>query len=313
MTRPILLVVTPFSAEALAALHAHFEVVDWRALPSQSDFCREQGGRVRAMITNGMVGVPAACRDALPQLSVIACNGVGHDAIDVQWATARGIRVTNTPDILSGDVADLALALTLAAFRALPAADRFVREGSWRAGSFPLARRFWGSRVGILGLGRIGRLIARRAAAFDTEIGYAGRRRQQDVPYAYFDTARALAQWADVLIVATPGGEGTRHLVGRDELAALGAHGVLVNVARGSVVDQRALIDALQTGALGAAGLDVFDDEPHVPQALVESERVVLTPHIASATVQTRRAMADLVAENLARHASGLPLATPVN
>ncbi|TWG78937.1 lactate dehydrogenase-like 2-hydroxyacid dehydrogenase [Cupriavidus gilardii J11] len=313
MSRPILLVVTPFSPEALAPLHAHYEVVDWRALPSQPAFCREHGGRVRAMITNGMVGVPPACRDTMANLGVIACNGVGYDAIDVEWASARGIRVTNTPDILSGDVADLALALALAAFRSLPAADRFVREGHWRAGPFPLARRFWGSRVGIVGLGRIGRLIARRAAAFDTGIGYTGRRQQHDVPYAYYDSPRALAQWADVLIVATPGGEGTRHLVGRDELHALGADGVLVNVARGSVVDERALIEALHTGALGAAGLDVFEDEPRVPHALIESPRVVLTPHIASATVQTRRAMAELVAENLVRHAQGLPLATPVN
>ncbi|MBY4897200.1 2-hydroxyacid dehydrogenase [Cupriavidus sp. AU9028] len=312
MNRPILLVVTPFAADALAPLVEHFEVVALRALTDAAVFLREQGSRVVAMITNGMAGVPAACRDALPNLAVIACNGVGYDAIDVPWATARGIRVTNTPDILSGDVADLALMLALAAFRRLPQADRFVRDGQWSGGPFPLARRFWGSRVGILGLGRIGRLIAQRAAAFDTQVGYCGRSRQE-VPHAYFDNPLALAEWADVLIVATPGGQGTRHLVGRDVLRALGPDGVLVNVARGSVVDQSALIDALSQGTLGAAGLDVFEDEPNVPAALLASDRIVLTPHIASATVQTRAAMAQLVAENLLRHARGEPLATPVN
>lgn len=312
VTRPILLVVTPFAAEALAPAREHFEIVEWRALPDAAVFLRERGGRVVAMITNGMAGVPAICRDTLPNLGVIACNGVGYDAIDVPWATARGIRVSNTPDILSGDVADLAVLLALAAHRRLPQADRFVREGQWQAGPFPLARRFWGSRVGILGLGRIGRLIARRAAAFDTQIGYCGRK-PQDVPYTYFGSTDALAEWADVLIVATPGGPDTRHLVGRETLRALGGDGVLVNVARGSVVDQSALIEALGDGTLGAAGLDVFEDEPHVPPALTGSDRVVLTPHIASATVQTRRAMAELVVENLTRHARGLPLATPVN
>ncbi|MGY8524556.1 2-hydroxyacid dehydrogenase [Paracidovorax citrulli] len=312
MSRPILLVVTPFDPDALAPLGEHFDIVAWRALADAGLFLREQGGRVQAMITNGMAGVPAPCRDALPNLALIACNGVGYDAIDVAWATARGIRITNTPDILSGDVADLALMLALAAFRRLPQADRFVRDGQWSNGPFPLARRFWGSRVGILGLGRIGRLIAQRAAAFDTQVAYCGRTRQ-DVPYAFFDNTLALADWADVLIVATPGGPDTRHLAGREVLRALGAEGVLVNVARGSVVDQAALIEALADGSLGAAGLDVFEDEPNVPAALMASDRVVLTPHIASATVQTRRAMAQLVAENLSRHARGEPLATPVN
>ncbi|GJG97861.1 2-hydroxyacid dehydrogenase [Cupriavidus pauculus] len=312
MTRPILLVVTPFAPDALSVLRDDFDVVDWRTLADPVDFLARQGGHVTAMITNGMAGVPAACRDALPNLAVIACNGVGYDAIVVPWATARGIRVTNTPDVLSADVADVALMLALAAFRRLPQADRFVREGQWLTGPFPLARRFWGSRVGIVGLGRIGRLIARRAHAFDTEIGYNGRSRQ-DVPYAYFADVRALAEWADVLIVATPGGHGTHKLVGRDALQALGPDGVLVNVARGSVVDQAAMIDALRDGSLGAAGLDVFEDEPDVPAALRECERVVLTPHIASATMQTRHAMAQLVVDNLSRHARGLPLATPVN
>lgn len=312
MKRPILLVVTPFSPEALASLGSDFDVVDWRGLAQPDAFLLEQGERVTAMVTNGMAGVPSACRDALPGLSLIACNGVGYDAIDVSWATAHGIRVTNTPDVLSGDVADVAMMLALAAFRCLPQADRFVRDGRWSGGPFPLARRFWGSRVGILGLGSIGRLIAQRARAFDTEIGYCGRTRQ-DVPYGYFDNTVALAEWADVLIVATPGGHATQRLVGRDALLALGPDGVLVNVARGSVVDQSALTEALGDGSLGAAGLDVFEDEPNVPAALRDSERVVLTPHIASATVQTRRAMAQIVVENLSRHARGLPLATAVN
>jgi len=314
MARPVLLVVTPFDAAALAPLLEGFEIVDWRSLAQPGEFCARRGAEVRAMMTNGIAGVPAACRDALPNLALIACNGVGHDAIDLAWAAQRGIRVTTTPEVLSGDVADLALALMLATFRRIPAADRHVRDGAWAGGTaFPLARRFWGSRVGILGMGRIGRLVAQRVAAFDTSVAYCGRSRQPDLPHPFHDTPRALAAWADVLVVATPGGAGTHHLVAAPELEALGPRGVLVNIARGSVVDQQALVRLLQAGQLAGAGLDVFEDEPRVPAALAALPQVVLTPHIASATVETRRAMAALVVENIQRFAQGRPLATAVN
>ncbi|RZT98467.1 4-hydroxyphenyllactate dehydrogenase [Advenella incenata] len=314
MIRPILLVVTPFSQEALEPLQEYFDIVQWQSLPAPEAFCAQHGSGVLVLITNGMVGVPPPCRDTLANLALIACNGVGYDAIDLGWADARGIRVINTPDVLSADVADFAMALALAAFRRVPAADRYVRENKWRRqGAFTLTRRFWGSKVGIVGLGRIGHLIARRAAAFDTQIGYTGRRQQDGVAYAYFPTVLALAGWADVLIVATPGGADTCHLVSRVELEALGPEGVLVNIARGSVVNQLALIDCLESGQLGAAALDVFDDEPQVPEALAQSASTVLSPHIASATVQTRQAMAALVVDNILRHINGKCLISPVN
>ncbi len=314
MTRPLLLVVTPFSPEALVPLQEHFDVVQWQSLPSPEAFCVQHGSDVRVLITNGMAGVPSLCRDALANLALIACNGVGYDAIDLGWADARGIRVINTPDVLSADVADFAMALALAAFRRVPAADQYVRENKWgRQGPFPLASRFWGSKVGIVGLGRIGHLIARRAVAFDTQVGYTGRRQQDGAAYAYFPTVLALAGWADVLMVATPGGADTHHLVSRAELEALGPQGVLVNIARGSVVNQSALIDCLESGQLGAAALDVFEEEPKVPESLVHSASTVLSPHIASATVQTRQAMAALVVENILQHINGKRLISPVN
>lgn len=312
MSLPVLLVVTPFHKEALVALRDYFEVVDWLTLPSPDDFCATHGHRVRVMITNGVIGVPLMCRNSMDNLALIACNGVGYDAIDVNWASAQKIRLTNTPDVLSADVADWAISLTLAAFRCLPAADRFVREGRWVDGVFPLTRRFWGSKVGILGLGRIGRLIAQRAAAFDTTIAYCSRQPQADVAYTYFPTAESLAHWADVLIVSTPGGNGTHHLISQPELNALGANGVLVNVARGSVVNQTALIRSLEAGSLGAAALDVFEKEPLVPEALRDSPRTVLAPHIASATVETRQAMSALVVNNILCHARGEELVSPV-
>lgn len=311
--RPLLLVVSPFRPETLEPLADSFEVVTWSSVSAAPQaFLADHGARVRALLTNGMLGVPEACRDALPALGLIACNGVGVDGIDLGWAGARGVRVTNTPDVLSADVADHALALVLAALRRVPQADRHVRDGAWEQGPFPLGRRFAGSRVGIVGLGRIGRLIARRAAAFDTEVAYTGRRPQADAPWHHEATPVALAAWADVLIVSTPGGPDTRHVIGATVLDALGPEGLLVNVARGSVVDQSALLSALESGRLGAAALDVFEDEPRVPAALRTRADVVLTPHIASATVQTRAAMAELVVRNLSAFARGQPLPTPV-
>lgn len=313
MPRPILLVITPFSFETLVPLEAHFEIVDWRTLPSTQTFCAKHGHRVQVMITNGLIGVPKQCADTMHNLALIACNGVGYDAIDVSWATSRGIRVINTPKILSADVADWAIALTLASFRRLPAADHFVREGRWKDGPFPPTRRFWGSKVGILGLGGIGRLIAQRATAFDTEVVYSSRRQQPDVPYQYFPNATALAEYVDVLIVATPGNDSTYHLISHNELDALGPDGVLINISRGSVVNQAALIEYLEAGKIRAAALDVFENEPEVPESLRASPLTVLAPHVASATVETRQAMAALVVSNIFCHLKGQPIISPVN
>jgi hydroxypyruvate reductase len=270
-------------------------------------------GRVRAIATRAGVGASPELVEALPALEIVAIYGVGTDTINLEHARECGVRVTNTPDVLTDDVADMAIGLTLATLRRLCVGDRFVRDGRWaRKEAMPLAVKFTGKRVGILGLGRIGRAIAKRAAAFDTEIVYTGRRAHDDVPYRFEPALTALARGSDVLIVAVAGGPGTQGLVGREVLDALGPQGVLINIARGFVVDEAALADALRDGRLGGAGLDVFEHEPFVPEALFGMEQVVLQPHQASATHETRQAMGRLVLDNLAAHFAGRPLLTPV-
>lgn len=309
---PCVLVLSPFADDALAPVRAQARVVRSAELADLPAFLRDQGADVRAVITNGMLGVPAGCREHLTSLRLVACNGVGYDAVDLDWARAHGIAVSNTPDVLSADVADLALGLMLAVFRQLVLADQHVRSRAWAQGPLPLGRRLAGSRVGIVGLGRIGRLIARRCEGFDMPVGYHGRHRQPDVAYDYFDDVAALARWADVLVLATPGGAATQGLVDAAVLEALGPTGVLINIARGSVVDESALCEALRVGAIAGAGLDVFQAEPRVPDALLALPQVVLSPHIASATVQTRQAMAELVVANVIASLRGEPLPTPV-
>jgi lactate dehydrogenase-like 2-hydroxyacid dehydrogenase len=269
--------------------------------------------RVRAIATRAGVGVAPELIEALPKLEIVGIYGVGTDKIDLEHARMRGVQVTNTPDVLTADVADMALGLALATLRRLCSGDRFVRGRRWANKEImPLASKFSGKRVGILGLGRIGRAIAQRAAAFDTQIAYTGRRAHDDIPYRFEPSLLALARDSDVLIVAIAGGPDTLHLVDRPILEALGPQGVLVNVARGSVVDEHALVDALSDGRLGGAGLDVFAHEPQVPEALLGMEQVVLQPHQASATHETREAMGRLVLDNLAAHFSGRALLSAV-
>lgn len=269
---------------------------------------------VGALVVSGGVVLDPALVERLPKLKLIAVHGVGYEGVDVAHATARGVAVTNTPDVLTEDVADLALGLILSVLRGLPAAERMLRAGDWaRGGRAPLTRRATGLRYGVLGLGRIGRAIAARLEPFAGEIAYHSRRPVEGVAYRYATDPVALAQSVDVLVVATPGGAGTRGLVDAAVLAALGSEGVLINIARGEVVDQAALVEALETGRLGAAGLDVFDGEPVVPQALLDHPRCVLTPHVGSATVEARTAMADLVIANLKAGLAGEPLLTPVD
>jgi len=269
--------------------------------------------QIRAIAASGESKVGAELLAQLPALEIISVMGVGYDGIDVAAAKARGVIVTHTPDVLNDDVADLAIGLMLSAARQLPAADRHVRSGQWAAtGPMPLARKVSGARLGIVGFGRIGQAIAKRAAAFDMAIAYTARSPRAGLPFRYLPSAQALAAESDYLIVITPGGAGTRHLINADVLAALGPKGILVNVARGSVVDEQALIAALEAGTLGGAGLDVFEAEPQVPERLRALPQVVLAPHIGSATGQTRQAMADLAFANLAAHFSGQPLPTPV-
>lgn len=281
--------------EAAYAVHRPYRAADPDALIA------EVAGKVRAIVTGGDLGVPAALWDRLPALEIVAVHGVGLDKVDLDLAAARGVAVTTTPGVLTEDVAELAIGLWLALSRRLVSADRYVREGRWPRGErLPLARRASGRKVGILGLGQIGRAIAAMAAPFASEIAYHNRRPAEDVPYAYFASPKALAQAVDVLILAAPGDAGP--LVDAAVLKALGPDGLLINVARGSVVDEAALIAALADGTIAGAGLDVFEDEPNVPQALLAMDKVVLQPHRGSATEEARSAMAALVLENLDEH-----------
>jgi lactate dehydrogenase-like 2-hydroxyacid dehydrogenase len=268
--------------------------------------------RIRAISASGDSKLPAELIARLPALEIVSVMGVGYDGIDVAACKARGVLVTHTPDVLNDDVADLALGLMLCAARQLPQADRFVREGAWPKGPMPLARKMSGARLGLIGMGRIGQAIAQRAAAFGMRIAYTARNPRPALPYAYLPSAEALARESDFLVVITPGGTGTRHLVNAAVLRALGPQGILVNVARGSVVDEAALIEALEQGVIAGAALDVFENEPHVPERLRALPQVVLAPHIGSATTATRQAMADLCFENLRRHFAGERPATPV-
>jgi len=268
--------------------------------------------RIRAIAASGESKVGAALIAQLPALEIISVMGVGYDGIDVPAARARGVAVTHTPGVLNDDVADLAMALMLAWARQLPKADRFVRSGAWPQGPLPLGRKVSGARLGLVGMGRIGQAIARRAEAFGMPIAYTSRSPKADLPYPYLPSAAALAAQSDYLVVITPGGALTRHLIDASVLQALGPQGCLINVARGSVVDETALIEALRAGTIAGAALDVFAAEPHVAQALRELEQVVLTPHIGSATAQTRLAMAQLAWANLQAQLAGQPLLTPV-
>lgn len=268
--------------------------------------------QVRAIAASGESSVPATLIAQLPALEIISVMGVGYDGVDVAAAKARGVLVTHTPNVLNDDVADLAIGLMLCTARQLPAADRYVREGRWPTGPMPLARKMSGARIGIVGMGRIGQAIAHRAAAFGMPIAYTARSAKAELPHRYLPSVVALAAESDFLVVITPGGAGTRHLIDAEVLAALGPKGILINVARGSVVDEAALIDALERGVIAGAGLDVFANEPQVPEALIRLPQVVLTPHVGSATGQTRQAMADLAFANLRAHFAGQPLPSPV-
>ena len=259
----------------------------------------EIASRIRAVATGGSTGLPRAMMDRLPALEVIAVNGVGTDAVDLVEAARRGIAVTTTPGLLTDDVADMAVGLMLATARRLCFGDRFVRSGHWPAGGPPLARKVTGKHLGILGLGQIGRAIARRAAAFDMSVAYTNRNAVPDAPYRFVPDLKELASGSDILVIAAAGGPSSRGLVDRAVLDALGPKGILINVARGSLVDEVALIGALAEGRLGGAGLDVFATEPAISKAFMELDNVVLQPHQGSATVETRQAMGELVVAHL--------------
>jgi lactate dehydrogenase-like 2-hydroxyacid dehydrogenase len=266
--------------------------------------------KVRALVTTG--NMPAALFDALPKLEIISSVSVGYDGIDVTKAGAKKIPVTNTPDVLNDDVADLAIALMVMASRRFPAADKYVRDGKWLKGSMPLTRKASRKRLGIVGLGRIGKDIARRAEAMDMTISYTNRRPVEGSPYKFVPSLLELARDNDFLIVIASAGPDATKMINKDVLEALGPDGILVNVSRGRVVDEAALVEALKSGKLGGAGLDVFEDEPRVPAELLAMDNVALTPHVGSATVETRAAMGQLALDNLAAWFAGKPLLTEV-
>ncbi len=273
-------------------------------------FLAERGGDFEAVAT--MKGIAPEVMAALPNLKVISSFGVGYDSIDAAGAAERGIVVSNTPDVLNDEVADTAIMLWLAVSRQLLPSEAWARSGTWEAeGPYPLTRSVRNRTVGIVGLGRIGQTIARQAEMFDATVVYHSRS-AKDVPYTYYGDLVDMARDCDVLIVITPGGAGTQHLVDGAVIDALGPEGILVNVARGSVVDEAALVAALEAGRLGAAGLDVFEHEPKIPDALKAMENVVLLPHVGSATVETRQAMGDLVCDNLAEWLKSGRVLTPV-
>lgn len=268
---------------------------------------------VRGVATSTLFGrVDARLLDRLPNLEIIASFGVGYDNVDVAEAVRRGVIVTNTPGVLDDEVADLTIGLLIATVRQLPQADRFVRDGRWLNGPFPLSPTLRGRRIGILGFGNIGKAIAKRLAAFGLAIAYHARSPRPGVDFEYHPTLVGLADASDVLIAIVPGGEATNKLICREVLAALGPDGILINVSRGSVVDEKALIEALQSGSILAAGLDVYEDEPRVPQQLIDMPQVVLLPHIGSASTHTRAAMGALMVDNLRKwFEQGVPV-TPV-
>lgn len=314
MTRPVLLQALPLMPALERELAETYTVHHLPPAGAEREaFLAARGAEFDGLVTSANGGADAALLAALPRLRVVSSFGVGLDRIDVQAAARRGIPVGYTPDVLNDCVADMAFALVLAAGRRIAEADRFLRAGRWEAKEvFPLGRQASGARLGIVGLGRIGRTIAKRASGFDMEVRYHNRSPVADVAWQHEPSLHALARWADFLVVITAGGAGTRHLIDAGVLDALGPQGFLVNVARGSVVDEAALVRALQEKRIAGAGLDVFEDEPRVPAALRALDNVVLVPHIASATEQTREAMARRVLDNLAAFFAGRPLVSAV-
>ncbi|MBJ6123237.1 2-hydroxyacid dehydrogenase [Sphingomonas mollis] len=313
MPKPDILMPAPMSPEVISALDDRFVLHRLWEQPDTGEFMNSVGPHIQGLAVSTLAGrIDDVLFDRLPALEIVANFGVGYDNVDARAAAALGIMVTNTPGVLDEEVADLTLGLLLATIRCIPQVERYVREGLWPSGAFPLSPTLRGRRIGILGLGAIGKAVARRLDGFGVEIAYHGRSRQADVDYDYHDTPVALATACDVLIAIVPGGAATRHLVDADVLTDLGPDGVIINVARGSVVDEAALIAALRSGTILAAGLDVFEDEPQVPEVLLTLPNVVVLPHIGSASIKTRAAMGQLVVDNLVAWFDGGKPITPV-
>ncbi|OTP66871.1 2-hydroxyacid dehydrogenase [Caballeronia sordidicola] len=310
MHKTDLLVVVRYPERDMAELERHFTLHVLSDCANRGALLAEVGSRIRALATNGEAGASAELIDALPALEIIVSYGVGVDAIDLAHAAKRGIRVTNTPDVLTGDVADMGIGLMLSIARQIPANDRLVRDAQWGKAAIPLATRMFGKRLGVLGLGRVGRALAKRAAAFDMSIAYHDRVQFDDVGYTYCDSAVALARESDFLVICAAADKQSQGSVSRDVFDALGPDGILVNIARGSIVDEPVLLEYLNERRIRGAALDVFWNEPSIDPRFFTLDNVVLQPHRSSATVETRSAMAQLVRENLKAFFSGAPLVT---
>lgn len=314
MTKPSILQIGPYPQwdeeplNAAFAVHRYFEAEDKPALLSKV------GPEIRGIATRGELGANRAMIEACPNLEIISVYGVGYDAVDLAACRERGIRVTNTPDVLTNDVADLGIAMMLCHSRGMIGAETWVKDGSWAAkGLYPLKRRVWGRRAGVLGLGRIGFEVAKRLKGFDMEIAYS------DVGPKFFAEGMEfiadpvkLAERSDFLFVTLAASADTRHIVGREVIAALGAEGMLINISRASNIDEEALLDALESGVLGSAALDVFEGEPKLNPRFLKLDNVLVQPHHASGTIETRQAMGKLARDNLTAHFAGNPLPTPV-
>ncbi|HMA88961.1 MAG TPA: 2-hydroxyacid dehydrogenase [Burkholderiales bacterium] len=310
--KPEIVLTTRIFPPTQAILEKEFTCHKLHEASDREALLKEVAPRVRAVATFGAAGANATLMDALPKLELISNFGVGVDAIDLEAAKKRSIIVTNTPDVLNDCVADTALALTLNVMRKFPQAEAYLRSGYWGTrGDYPLATSLGGKTMGVLGLGRIGEAIAKRALAFGMKIRYHNRQRK-DVPHAYDADAVALAKNSDVLMIATPGGAGTKAMVGAKVLDALGPRGYVVNIARGSVVDEPALLEYLQQGKIAGAALDVFANEPRISSAFFALDNAVIFPHVGSATNETRTAMGNLQIENLRLHFAGKPVLTRV-
>lgn len=281
-------------------------------VPNKEELLKESSASIRAVVGNATAGADAELIDALPRLEIVASFSVGLDKVDLGKCKEKGIRVSNTPDVLTDDVADLAIGLMLTTLRRICESDQYVRNGLWKRGDFKLTTKFSGKTVGIIGMGRIGKAIAKRAEAFSCPVSYYSRSQKPDTKYKYFPSVVELASNCHILVVACPLTAETRHIINREVIDALGPKGVLINIGRGPHVDEPELVSALVEGRLGGAGLDVFENEPEVPEKLFGVDNVVLTPHVGSGTVETRKAMADLVIGNLEAHFLNKPLLTPV-
>ena len=314
-TLPAILLTSAFPSGLLDRIDPSIAVMGPSGQPVGATLSTEEAASVGALVSMGAMKIDGVSMDRLPNLGLICCYGSGYEGVDLQEAVKRGIMVTYSPGANSSAVADLAMALLLAANRRIIVADKFVRDGLWQgfgAAKMPVVRGLTGRKIGIFGFGAIGAKIAARASAFEAEVAYHSRSRKSDAPYAYHETLQGLADWADILMIAVRADASTRHLVNADVMRALGSEGIVVNIARGSVVDEQAMIGLLQSGELGSVGLDVYENEPSVPDSLKAIPGVVLAPHMAGDTFDAHETRQRLVAANLAAFFAGKPVLTPI-